>query len=36
MIEEEWPQRVLQTVRATISMLKVFFSPTEFAPVNLL
>jgi hypothetical protein len=35
-IEGELPQRGPQTIRATESMLTVFFTPKEFAPVNLL
>jgi hypothetical protein len=35
-IEEEFPQRVRQTIRATKSMLTVFFNPKEFTLGNLL
>jgi hypothetical protein len=35
-IEEELPQRMHQTIRATKAMLTVFFNPMEFTLVNLL
>jgi hypothetical protein len=35
-IEEELPLRVPQTIKATQSMLRVFFNPKEFVPTNLL
>jgi hypothetical protein len=35
-IEEELPQRTLQTMRAIKSMGTVFFNPKEFSTVNLL
>jgi hypothetical protein len=35
-IEEELPQRMHETIRATKAMLTVFFNPIEFTPVNLL
>jgi hypothetical protein len=35
-LEEELPQRVLQTIKATKSMLTVFFNPKQFTLMTLL